>query len=63
MMEQVVHLKKTKPEFEGKVKIAVYMKPKSLDMLKRMAEKSGLPIYKECLELMNDGLKYRKNKQ
>lgn len=57
-----IKLKKCKPVYEVKEKIAVYMKPHSIERLRKYANSQGITMSDALLKLANDGMTYRKNK-
>ncbi len=59
MMDEPIKLTKSKPEYFGKEKIAVYLSSNSMRRVKDSAEVQGVSISKYIVGLMNDGIRWR----
>jgi hypothetical protein len=47
-------------KYKGKEIMKIYLKPESLRRLKSMADHDGVEPWQVALQLMNDGIKWRK---
>jgi hypothetical protein len=59
-IDQIIKVTRGKDEFLGKEKIAVYLEKRSMDKLRKWASRNRIPLYREIIGLMNDGVKWRR---